>query len=273
MGNKCIYKVVFSIIIMFILVGIKPYASSVYKSYTTETTETTEVVPIIVEEKENLVASVFGHKEPGYSEVIKKIKNRENVEEEMMVFRFVDKPKCLIIGDSRVCGLRNINYGKDTDLIGISGAVSYNINDIAENLNDNFYDEIICWFSVNDYNILDDVDETPDIIDTINNINTGIFSTMNTIASKSKGRVYYIRNHLGKNVKKSDTKNRLFSEIESELNRDEKYIVIETVIDADSKYCYDGTHYTLEGSIMIMFGTRWQIEKLYKEEVKNGKES
>ena len=41
MGNKCIYKVVFSII-MFILVGIKPYASSVYKSYTTETTETTE---------------------------------------------------------------------------------------------------------------------------------------------------------------------------------------------------------------------------------------
>ena len=257
---------------MIVLVGIKSYASLVYQSFTTETTETTEVVPII-EEKKNLVGSVFSHKEPDYSEVIKKIKNRENVEEEMMVFRFVDKPKCLIIGDSRVCGLRNINYGKDTDLIGISGSSSYQIKDLASNLNDNYYEEIIAWFSVNDYSVLDNVASNSYIDDTVNKINMAIFKTMSTIAQKSKGKVYFIRNHLGKNVVKSDIKNKLFCEVENELGRDEKYIVLDTVIDADSPYCYDGTHYTLEGSIMIMFGARWQIEKLYKEEVKNGKKS
>ena len=272
MGKRRIYNVIFSMIIIIILVSIKPYASSVYKSYTTETTETTEVVPII-EEKKNLVASVFSYSEPEYSEVINKIRNRENVEEELMVFRFVENPKTLIIGDSRVCGLRNINYGKDTDLIGISGSNSHHINDIASYLQDNYYDEVIAWFSVNDYSSLDNIDDDTDMSEVINKINTGIFNTMNTIAMKSKGRVYYIRNSLGKNVVKSDIKNRLFSEMENELNRDKKYIVLETVIDADSPYCYDGTHYTLEGSIMIMYVARWQIEKLYKEEVKNGKES
>ena len=265
MGKNCINKVIFSTLIIMIFVGSNTFSSA-------EISDNNKVVPIIQEEK-NLVASVFSHKEPGYSEVINRIKNREDVEEELMVFRFVDKPKCLIIGDSRACGLRSINYGKDTDLIGISGAASYNINDIAKHLPDNYYEEVICWFSVNDYIVLDDIATSSDISDTVNKINRGIFNTMNNISKKSKGNVYYIRNHLGKNVKNSEIKNKLFLEVENELDKEEKYIVLETVIDADSKYCYDGTHYTLEGSIMIMFGARWQIEKLYKEEVKNGEES
>ena len=74
MVKICIHKIIFSLLVMIVLVGIKSYASLVYQSFTTETTETTEVVPII-EEKKNLVGSVFSHKEPDYSEVIKKIKN------------------------------------------------------------------------------------------------------------------------------------------------------------------------------------------------------
>lgn len=259
MVKNCMHKIIVFALIFGILIN-----SSLCASVPTHST---------MEGKKNLVSSLFSHKEPGYSEVLEKITGRVSHEEEMMVFRFEDKAKCLIIGDSRVCGLRNINYGENTDLIGVSGAASYNLNDLAEKLEDNYYDEIIAWYSVNDYSAIDKLATSSDISEIEKKINHSIFNTMNTLSKKTKGKVYFIRNHLGKNVAKSAIKNRIFCEVENEINRNEKYTVLDTVIDADSKYCYDGIHYTLEGSIMIMFGARWQIEKLYKEEVKNGKES
>ena len=268
MSKSLIYKTIKFALIFGVLIIFRVNASEVI-----DYRNSNQIVPIIMDERNDLASSLFIHKEPEYSEIKSKIINRESFEEEMMIFRFVENPKCLIIGDSRVCGLRKINYGEHTDLIGISGAASYNINDIAENLVDYYYDEIIAWFSVNDYNALDNIASISDISEIEQKINHEIFNTMSTLSKKTKGKVYYIRNSLGKNVSKYNIKNRIFSEVENELNRNEKYVLLDTVIDADSPYCYDGTHYTLEGSIMIMYGARWQIEKIYKEEVKNGKES
>ena len=56
----------------------------------------------------------------------------------------------------------------------------------------------------------------------------------------------------------------MFRNIEKKIDDDDKYIVLETVIDANSKECYDGIHYTLEGATMIMYGIKWQLEKIYK---------
>lgn len=222
-----------------------------------------QITPIFEDDKE-LVYSVFSHREPNYSEVIKRITNRENLEEDLMIFRFVNDAKTLIIGDSRVCGFRNINYGENTDLIGISGSGSYQINDIASHLQNDYYDEIIAWFSVNDYKVLDKKATGSDLSNDEKNISDYIFQTLNTIAKKTKGKVYFVKNYLGKNVERSDIKNEMFRNIEKEIDEDDKYIVLETVIDANSKECYDGIHYTLEGATMIMYGIKWQLEKIYK---------
>ena len=257
MCSEKLYKRIFSLFILILSISMNSYSSSLIYNATFS-----QITPIAEEEKD-LVYSVFSHKEPNYSEVIKRITNRENLEEDLMTFRFVDGAKTLIIGDSRVCGFRNINYGENTDLIGISGSGSYQINDIASRLQDDYYDEIIAWFSVNDYKILDKKATESDLSYDEKNINDYIFHTLSTISKKTKGKVYFVKNYLGKNVARSYIKNEMFRKIEKEIDDNDKYIVLETVIDADSKQCYDGIHYTLEGAMMIMYGIKWQIEKIY----------
>ena len=207
----------------------------------------------------DLAYNVYTHKEPQYSRVIDKIKNRENLDEEFIVFKFSANPKTLIIGDSRVCGLRKTDYGEETDLIGLSGATSYNINDVVKFIPDDYYERVIAWFSVNDYNYVNNNSHI-----TINNAidyykNNDVLDALKSLSKKSKSYVYFVENSFGKEQNKYDIKNAMLKHSESIIDGFNNYKVLKTYINANSKYCYDGLHFTINGSQIIINDINMQI--------------